>query len=71
MKKNPLKASPQTIKNNIERLFGTIVNAYAETGITRPCWYRSIRLGEISDGIAGRLFKIGINPGELVKKTPA
>jgi len=62
-----LTADPEIIKANFRRLWGTIHEAIRETGLAKQTIYRTIENAEVSDTIAGRLYKMGIDPKELVK----
>lgn len=62
-----LTASGQTIRSNIRRLWKTISNAETETGIARGSFHKAIREGVIHDPMAGKLYKLGVDPRELVK----
>lgn len=68
IKKQQLRASGKTIKSNICRLWGNIDSAARETGITKPVFYLSINNEEISNYLAGAVYKLGVDPSELVKK---
>lgn len=63
-----LTAPSDTIRANIRRLYGTISNCETETGITRGTLHKAIREGIIHNPMAGHLYKIGVDPKELVKE---
>jgi len=67
-KKHPLKARSQVIEANFLRVFGSFKDAAKQTGISRTLIWRMIKTGQITDASAGKLYKLGIDPGELVKK---
>ncbi len=62
-----LTSSPETIKANIRRIWGTIQGASKKTGISRQALYKIIYAGEVSDFVAGKLLKLGVAPSELIK----
>lgn len=62
-----LKADSQVIEANILRLFGNLTTAVEKTGISRTGIWRMIQDGEITDAAAGKLYKSGIDPAELVR----
>jgi len=64
----PLKADSVIIRSNFLRLFGTLREATVRTGVSRTQIWKMIQAGEISDFAAGRFYKCGIDPGELVKQ---
>lgn len=64
-----ITADPEIIKANFRRLWGTIHEAIRDTGLAKQTIYRTIENGEVSDTITGRLYKMGIDPQELVKET--
>lgn len=61
------KAPSETLRANILRLWSTFTGAESATGITRMTWYNTIQAEEVSDQVVGRLYKIGIDPAELVR----
>lgn len=73
MDNQQLTAKPEVIRQNIERLWGTISGASKATGINRQTLYNIIEAGEITDWVTGRIYKLGIEPKELIriiKKSP-
>jgi len=67
VKNQKLKARPAVIRKNIERLWGTIAGAERATGFTRQTFYNIIAAGEVTERMVGRLYKLGINPAELIR----
>ncbi len=65
---NRLIADGETIRANIVRLFGTISDAEARTGISRPTWYKQISEGEITAQVIGKLYRLDIDPAELIRE---
>lgn len=63
-----LTAASKVIRRNIMQMFGSIQNASDATGLTRQTWYTAVAEGRISDKVAGRLYRLDIDPKELVKK---
>lgn len=61
------KAEGPVIRENIRRLWGTVDKAIEATGIWKQHWYDCINDGEIKDLVIARLWKLGINPAELVR----
>jgi hypothetical protein len=61
------RADGEVIRANIRRLWGTFDKAIEATGIWRQHWYDCINEGEIKDLVIARLWKLGINPAELVR----
>jgi tetrahydromethanopterin S-methyltransferase subunit H len=66
-----LTADPETIRANFIRLWGTMKNAIEITGLAKQAIYNSINNGKITDTIVGRLYKMGIDPRELIKDIEA
>lgn len=64
----PLTASKETIKKNIERLYGSLVNAIQETGISKSQWYKMLNSGEITDQAVGSIYRSGVEPTEIIRK---
>ncbi len=63
----PLRADGRVIEANIRRIFGTFKAATKKTGISRTGIWLMIQNGEISDASAGKLYKVGVDPAELVR----
>lgn len=62
-----ITATPETIAANFRRIWGTIHEAIRKTGLSKMTIYRSIDNGQLSDTITGRIYKMGIDPRELVR----
>jgi hypothetical protein len=62
-----LTAESAVIEANVLRLFGSFLKAAELTGISRTLIWKMIQDGEITDSAAGKLYKVGIDPAELVR----
>lgn len=62
-----LTASPDTIRTNIWRVFGTVEQMARTTGLSRTAIYNSAKKGVVSDVVIGRLWLADIDPNELVR----
>ena len=67
LEKQSFTADSATIRANIRRIWGSPEAAEEATGIVAKTWYNLINSGEVTDYLAGGLFKRGIDPAELVR----
>lgn len=65
----PLTATAEVIRANIDRVFGGMATAIEETGISRSQWYKMLEAGTITDQAIGRIYRAGVEPTEMVKPT--
>lgn len=63
-----LTAKSEIIRGNIERIWGTITEASKAIGFSRTVLYKIIEQGEVTDCVAGRLYKLGVDPKELIRE---
>ena len=68
---NIVKAEPTVIRANIWRIFGGVDGAYEATGISKSQWFVMAAKGEISEFAIGRLWRLGLDPKELVRENDA
>lgn len=70
MDNQQLTAESEIIRFNIERIWGSIAGAAKKTKINRQTLYNIIADGEVTDLAAGRIYKLGIDPKELIRGIP-
>lgn len=63
-----LTAPGWTIHGNILRIFGSMEGAARRIGMSKQALYAQVEAGEISDRVAGAMWKAGVDPREMVRE---